>query len=404
MVEALMVETTTTTSETVYSRLDRRLSEEPDRIAKAKKNGAKVVGYFCPHVPEELILAAGMIPLRLAFGGDVSVASVGEEYLKPYSCPYARSCIGYRLDEKNEYYKLVDAICVAQTCENIKLVGEYWEKYFGVPVFSLGMLHTHDAFRSRPQAIEYFKREIDLLCQRLGQFAGKPIKHSDIRQAINLCNGIREKLHLFYDYPREYPTPISWYEVLRITQAGYLIDRHDYLNELKTIDSELGVKKTIGTKDSRPRLMIAGSIIGIGDHKVLDIVETVGGNIVADSVCTGSMFARKNVTIYGIAGSPIDALAERYLYNLPCPCMTDLNKRLNRLAKIGRDYQVAGLIYYNLKYCDTWRSEFPLIKEYLYRELAIPSLLVESDYSSSDVGTIRTKVEAFIEILGGFVK
>ena len=399
-----MVETTLTSTGTLLSRLEKRLTEEPERIAQAKKNGAKVVGYFCPHVPEELILAAGMIPLRLAFGGEVAIAAAGEEYLKPYSCPYARSCLGYRLDGKNEYYNLVDAICVAQTCENIKLVQEYWEKYFGTPVFSLGLPHTHDAFRSRPQAMDYFKREIELLCQRLSRFAGRPIRNNNIRQAISLCNGIREKLHMFYDYPREYSTPVDWYAVLRITQAGYLIDRRDYLTELKAIRLELASKKAVETRDHRPRLMIAGSIIGIGDHKVLDIVAAADGNIVADSVCTGSMFARKNVTIYGIMGSPIDALAERYLYNVPCPCMTDLDKRINRLAKIARDYRVAGLIYYNLKYCDTWRSEFQLIKHYLYQELAIPSLLVESDYSPSDVGTIRTKVEAFIEMLGGLVK
>jgi benzoyl-CoA reductase/2-hydroxyglutaryl-CoA dehydratase subunit BcrC/BadD/HgdB len=282
-------------------------------------------------------------------------------------------------------------------------VQEYWEKYFGVPVFRLGLPHTHDAYRSRPQALEYFKQEVELLRKKLGQFSGKPIGNNDIRQGISLCNSIREKLHIFYDYPREYSTPIDWYAVLRITQAGYLIDRRDYLAELKTIESELTRMKTVEHKDNRPRLMIAGSIIGIGDYKVLDIIGASGGNIVADSVCTGSMFARKNVTIFGIMGSPIDALAERYLYNLPCPCMTDLDKRINRLAKIARDYRVAGLVYYNLKYCDTWRSEFQMIKNYLYKELKVPCLLVESDYSPSDVGIIRTKVEALIEMLGGTV-
>ena len=74
----------------------------------------------------------------------------------------------------------------------------------------------------------------------------------------------------------------------------------------------------------------------------MDIVKQSGGNIVADTVCTGSMFARKDVTVFGIMGNPIDALAERYLYNVPCSCMTDLDKRLSRIAKIARDYHVDG--------------------------------------------------------------
>ena len=390
--------------ETFVSRVEKRLAGEPSRIMELKKKGAKVVGYFCPHVPEELILAGGMVPLRLAFGGELKPASSGEEYLKPYSCPYARSCLGYRIEGKNEFYNLVDALCVAQTCENLKLVGSYWESYFKVPVFRLGLTHTHDAFRSRPHALEYFKREIESLRRKLGDFGGKPIKDNDIRRAIALCNKIREKLHVLYEYPAGRTTPIDWNEVFSITQAGYLIDRPEYLNELTAIEKKLAAAKTAGTGDDRPRLMIVGSIIGAGDTKLLEIIKTAGGNIVADAVCTGSMLARKSVTVFGIMGSPIEALAERYLYNVPCPCMTDLDKRLNRMLKIARDYRVAGMVYYSLKYCDTWRSEFQFIKDQLYNELSIPSLLIESDYSPSDVGTIRTKVEAFVEMLGGLIK
>jgi benzoyl-CoA reductase/2-hydroxyglutaryl-CoA dehydratase subunit BcrC/BadD/HgdB len=385
------------------SSLERQLSETPARLSQARKDGVKVVGYFCPHVPEELILAGGMIPLRLTFGGEAAPAMAGEEYLKPYSCPYARSCVGYRLEGKNEYYQAVDALCVAQTCENLKLVQAYWEKYFNVPVFSLGIPHTHDAFRSRPQALEYFKNEIELLRGRLGGFGGRPVKDADLRRAISLCNKIREKLHILYAWPMESATPVDWNEILAITQAGYLIDRRRYLDELAAIEARLaGMQPRV--PDDRPRLMIAGSIIATGDTKLLDLIKAAGGNIVADSICTGSMFARKSVTIFGIMGSPVEALAERYLYNIPCPCMTDLDKRLNRMLKIARDYRVAGLIYYSLKYCDTWRAEFQLIKEHLFNEVGIPSLLVESDYAPSDVGTIQTKVEAFIEMLGGLVK
>ncbi len=132
-------------------------------------------------------------------------------------------------------------------------------------------------------------------------------------------------------------------------------------------------------------------------------LEQAGANIVADSTCTGSMFFRKRVSMSGIIGNPIDALAERYLYNLPCPFMTDLPKRLNRVIRIARDYGVQGLVYYNLKYCDIWRAEFKFIKDALYKELSVPSLLIETDYSPTDVGTIRTKVEAFLEMIGGQV-
>lgn len=349
-----------------------------------------------------------MLPVRLAFGGEIEPAQAGEQFLKSYSCPYARSCLGYKIEKTNFYYNAVDAVCVAYTCDTMRRIQEYWEKYFGIPAFALGVPRTHDRFRSRPQAIEYFKKELTLLRKRLEEFAGKEIEYGQITKAIRLCNSIREKLRTLFEYPREYLSPIEWYDVLRIAHAGFLMNRSDYLKELIKIENELRKRSSQGKpRDVRPRLMICGSILAIGDNKVLDIIKQAGGNIVADGVCTGSLLSRKNVTVYGIRGDPIDALAERYLYNIPCPFMTDIDKRVNRITKIARDYRVSALIYYNLKSCETWRAEFEFMKKALQNpdnpELWKPILLIEAEYSPADVGTIRTKVEAFIEIIGGHI-
>ncbi|UCG54018.1 MAG: 2-hydroxyacyl-CoA dehydratase [Dehalococcoidia bacterium] len=381
--------------------LSTRLGQEPTRIAEAKKEGKKVVGYFCPHVPEELILAAGMLPVRLTFGGELEAVTAGEDFLKSYSCPFARSCLGHKKLSDNFYYTAVDAICVAYTCDSMRRIQEYWEKYFGIPTFSLGVPQTHDRFRSKPHAIEYFKNELKLLRQKLAEFSGTTVTDQDLRKAIALCNKIRERLWLLFEYPQNRQTPIEWRDVLSITHAGFLLERADFIVEIDQIIKELKkIKQGDLPQDTRPRIMIAGSIIGIGDQKLLDIIKQAGANIVADSTCTGSMFSRKRVSLPGIIGSPIDGLAERYLYNIPCPFMTDLPKRLNRMIRIARDYAVQGLIYYNLKYCDIWRAEFKFIKDALYKELSVPSLLIETDYSPTDIGTIRTKVEAFLEMIG----
>jgi len=386
----------------LLSSLKKRLEEEPQRIAEARKRGKKVVGYFCPYGTEELILAAGIFPVRLVFGGELEPVSAGEEFLKPYSCPYARSCLGYKKLSANFYYSAVDAVCVAYTYDSMRRIQEYWDKYFQLPTFPLGMPQTHNSFRTKPQAIEYFKNELELLRRRLGEFSGKKIKDKEIRKAIALCNKIREKLLVLYKYPLDGRSPIEWRQVLQITQAGFLMDRGDFLKELEKIVDDLQRKRSEDIPyDKRPRLMIAGSLIGIGDDKVLDIIRQAGGNIVADSVCTGSMFLRKKVPTFGIVEKPIDALAERYLYNVPCPFMTDIQRRLNRIVKITKDYRVHGLIYYNLKYNETWKNEFKSIKDTLYRELTIPTLLIETDYSPSDIDTIKTKVEAFIKMIGG---
>ena len=390
----------TQTPKNILESINHKLSGEPSQISEAKQNGVKVVGYFCPYIPEEIILAAGMLPVRLAFGGDIESATSGEDFLKPYNCPFARSCLGYQIIGSNIYHRLLDAVCIAETCENIKLIPEYWKNLFGVEVFTLGLPHTHDSCRSRSYALEYFQKELELLRKRLSNFAGRPIKNGDLRRSIKLCNQIREKLRLLFAYQQMSYPPIEWIDCFRIVQAGFLINRRDFLTELKIIERKLADRKSIVIEDHKPRIMVTGSIIGIGDDKMLDIIDEVGGRVVADGVCTGLLSSRKDVTISGIMGNPIDALAERYLYNVPCPCMTDLDRRLDRIAQIIHTYNVSGVIYYNLKFCDAWRAEYPLIKDYLEKKIKVPSLIVESDYSGADTGTMRTKIEAFIEMIG----
>ncbi len=386
----------------LLSSLRKRLEEEPQRIAEARKGGKKVVGYFCPYGIEELVLAADMLPVRLAFGGEPEPASAGEAFLKTHSSSYARSCLGYRQLSANFYYSAVDAVCVAYTFDSMRRVQEYWEKYFRIPAFPLGLPQTQDRFRTKPQADEYYRNELELLRRRLGEFGGKETGDKAIRQAIALCRQIREKLRALYEYPQDEGSPIEWRQVFQISQAGLLMDRGDFLKELEKIDDELRRRASEDIPpDTRPRLMIAGDIIGIGDDKAPDIISQAGGNIVADCLCTGSMFLRKRVPVFGFAGNPIDTLVEQHLYNVPCSFMTDLPRRLNRIVKMARDYRVHGLIYYSLKYCDTWRAELKAIKNTLYRELSVPTLLIETDYSPSDADTIRNRVEAFLKMMGG---
>lgn len=388
----------------LLSSLKGRLEEEPGRIAEARKRGKKIVGYFGPYVPEELILAAGMHPVHLAFGGELEPALAGEAFLKPYSCAYARSCLGYRTLSTNSYYAAVDAVCVAYTCDSMRRVQEYWAQYFGVPTFALGVPQTHDRLRTKPQAVEYFRNELQLLRKRLGEFSGNKIRDKEIYQAISLCNLIREKVWALYEYPLDGRSPIEWRDALQVSHAGFLMDRTDFLGELEKISGDLQRRSLEDIPyDKRARLMICGSIIGIGDHKVLDIVKQAGGNIVADSLCTGAMFSRKKVKISGVMGNPMDVIAERYLYNFPCPFMTDIRMRVNNIIKVARDYQVHGLIFYSLKYCDDWRADFKIIKDALYKELSVPSLLIETEYAPDDTGTIKTNVEAFIKMIEGHI-
>jgi benzoyl-CoA reductase/2-hydroxyglutaryl-CoA dehydratase subunit BcrC/BadD/HgdB len=148
--------------------------------------------------------------------------------------------------------------------------------------------------------------------------------------------------------------------------------------------------------DQQTKLMLYGSVMSFDDSKVIDLVDKAGARLVADALCTGSRFWRKDVALDGLL---IDGLVERYLHNIPCSNMTDIVMRLNYMIAKVRESKAEGLIYYNLKFCDTMRSETRIFSEALEKELKIPILLIETEYSQADIGTTRTKVEAFLGML-----
>jgi benzoyl-CoA reductase/2-hydroxyglutaryl-CoA dehydratase subunit BcrC/BadD/HgdB len=133
------------------------LKERPESLERSKEHGTKIVGYFCAYIPEELITAAGMIPLRLVSECTSEAMQAGEQYLKSYSCSYIRICIGNKV-KNNPYFELLDAICIAGTCDGMKNLQEYWKKYFKIPVFTVGVPQTSNRFRTRQQANRLLQR------------------------------------------------------------------------------------------------------------------------------------------------------------------------------------------------------------------------------------------------------
>lgn len=374
------------------------LKDRPESLSRSKEDGAKVVGYFCTYIPEELITAAGMIPLRLVNGSSPEAMLVGEQYLKPYSCPYIRSCIGNRVN-KNPYFELLDAICVACTCDGMKNLQEYWKKYFNIPVYTVGVPQTSNRFRTRQQAVDYFRGELEELKRELEALGGRKITNRRLRESVKFHNLIRGRMRRLYDHLKDDSSPISWRDAFRISHAGFLVDRAQFLQETTRIVGELRVaQKTEKRAEEQPRLMLYGSVMAYDDIKVIDLVEKAGGKIVADALCSGSRFWRKDVSP---DSPPMEGLVERYLHNIPCPNMTDIPMRLNYVVAKSRESKAQGLIYYSLKSCDNFRSEVSMFEEAVEKELGIPTLLIETEYSTADIGTARTKVEAFLEMLRG---
>ncbi len=75
-------------------------------------------------------------------------------------------------------------------------------------------------------------------------------------------------------------------------------------------------------------------------------------------------------------------------------------KRLGFVVDIIQEYHVSAIIWYQLLCCETYDQE----SYFFYREMrerGVPMLVVESGYDALDTGALKTRLEAFIELVKG---
>jgi benzoyl-CoA reductase/2-hydroxyglutaryl-CoA dehydratase subunit BcrC/BadD/HgdB len=374
------------------AKLNYLLEERPTEIAKAKENGRKVLGYFCSYVPEEIVHAAGIIPIRLARRGKNAAVSLGNTYLSPSSCPYACSCVGIKKGKRDPYFQAVDLIADAPACMQMKRVVEVWEKYFSVPVIPIAFPRK---FYSK-EGLVYFNESLQILATELSKISGKTISAQGLKDSVALYDRIRDRQRRLYENLKANTPKIGWEDVLNVIRAGFVLDRIKYADFLEELVNEMDLMPP-ASRSSSLRLMVAGGMMAPGDDTLHNILKSLGETVVMDELCSGSR------GIYGTVNEPtLEAIGRRYLENVPCSSLPYPHKegdpRLKHLAELIRDYRIDGFVYYTLRFCDAYSFKAKQISR-LIRDMGVDFIHLSSGYQESDEGQIKTRLEAFVEIL-----
>jgi len=93
----------------------------------------------------------------------------------------------------------------------------------------------------------------------------------------------------------------------------------------------------------------------------------------------------------------LDALVDRYM-RIDCACFTPNQERLQNIVNMARDLQVKGVIHFALNFCQPYAIEAFKVGKAL-EAAGIPMLSIETDYSMEDVEQLKTRVEAFLEMV-----
>ncbi|HEX3048606.1 MAG TPA: 2-hydroxyacyl-CoA dehydratase family protein [Bacillota bacterium] len=377
--------------------IHKRLEERPAEIVRSRKEGRKVVGWQGYNLPEEIIYALGLIPIRIGAGGDDRLVEIGARYISTKNCVFVRETVGLFAENKDPYIQNTDFLAFDATCLQTYRTAEILQYYFQKEVVILGVPRNF----YWPEAKIYFTKEVLYFTQRLEELAGVKLDQQKLTETIELYNKTRKAIQRIYDYQATKERFISWEDTYDIIHAGFYLDRQEYLTLLEKVLAELDQTQgepVIDTVDDEARLFISGSVIPPGDKKLIQIIHQVGGRIVGDDLWSGLI----PYLDLKIAENTLQGIALAYINRTPHGALPylelDTDKRIKRLKELIQLFKAQGVIYHTLRYCDPYTFKAKETKDIL-KEAGIPLLEIHTEYAGSDYEAIRTRVEAFVEMI-----
>ncbi len=351
-----------------------------------KRTGGKVIGGMCTYVPEELLYAANILPVRILGGHEAP--TLATPHMFDMWCPFSRDCLSQGL--KGKYNDYLDGLIESNACLHMRQAYGAWEIHVPTPWFYWFVMPN--AVRS-PRAKVFLRGELDEFKKALEELTGKTITDEDIDRGIDIMNTNRRLMKQVYEFRKQDNPPITGTEAMTMVWASQLMDKREHNELLKQLLEALPDRKL--DRETGVRLMIIGS--EDDDREFLEMVEAIGATFVIEDHCTGSRYFWNEVIP---ENDRLQAIANRYCDRVPCPNkdwgMEDCSRtRFPYVLQLARDFGVQGAILAQQKFCDPHEADIPSLRRYL-EDNDIPCYFLEFEVTVP-VGQFRIRVEAFIE-------
>jgi len=348
-----------------------------------QRTRGKIIGYFCTYAPEELMYAAGILPVRIL--GSHEVQDVTEPHIFAMFCPFCRDCLAQGLKGRFNY---LDGITIAQSCLHIRQTFTSWQKHIPIDYsYYLPMPHHVQSRHATP----FLTKELGVFRESLETWLGRKIEDKAIDNAIEVYNRNRQLLWEVYKLRLEPDPPLTGEEAMEMVLSSQMVDKRDHSDALESLLTRLPQRTS--TRPTGTRLMILGS--EDDDIEFIQMVESCGATFVVDDHCTGSRYFWNNVER---SEDRLASIAERYVKRVPCPTKDwPTRTRVEHVLKLVKDYDVQGAIVMQQKFCDPHEIDVPALTKAL-NGAGVKTLFLEFDVTVP-IGQFKVRVEAFLEML-----
>ena len=372
---------------------DKYYSQYGLRAKELKGSGKKIIGYLSALGPVEIMTAAGVVPFRLK--GNVSEAiSKGDAFMETIVCPFVRNVFDAAVKGK---FSFLDGMVLPHQCDSIDRTNEVWSYNLNLPYWHyLNLPHVTDN-----PSVEFTKELYRVFIGTLEKLTGQKITDEAIAKAVEAHNENRRLMRDLYALRKMNPPLISGAEVMKVLVAAMSLPVEESSALIQAVTKEVS-KRDAKSDGKSARIMLIGD--QIDDVAIIDAIESTGAHMVMDDLSIGAKMYWGDVDV---TPDPVQGIAERYLRKLKIPTTfvgskdtypEILEERYGHMKQFISEFQVNGVILFIYKYCDPYGFEVPAMKSYI-ESTGTPVLYLEDEYSTSTLARMKTRVEAFLEMI-----
>jgi benzoyl-CoA reductase/2-hydroxyglutaryl-CoA dehydratase subunit BcrC/BadD/HgdB len=354
-------------------------------LASMKETGKKAVGCFYIYTPEELVYAAGMLPVGM-WGGPTA-GTLSDRYLQGFCCSVMRANTEQALLGQ---YDFLSAVIITSFCDTLKCIIENWKT--ALPQLTIiPMIYPQN--RKIPPGKTFMREELERVKKELERVAGKEITEADLETTVDLYDTYRSTMREFTETVRKQPSLLSAKTRHLIIKAAYFMDKKIYTEKIRKLIDE--INKLPEEQTAAKKIILTGLIAEPAG--MLDIMTENQMYVVADDLAQES---RQFRTAAPKEGDALQRMVERIAMQDGCAFLYDEGKsRGARIVGLAAKYEADAVIYCQLKFCDPEEFDYPIIKKEL-EAAGIPALYLEIEQQMDSLGQLRTRIQSFAEILG----
>lgn len=361
----------------------------PERMRKLKaRTGMKMIGWTCNYVPVELIMAAGMIPVRIL--GRPQAVTLADASLQSFACNVSRSYLDQLLRGQLDF---LDGVVTPKICDPLMYAHDI-QKRHNCCDFS-HFIQMPSEVLSVPSKI-WLDKDLAIFRESLEEFSGNRITDESIRGAVERCNRMRSLVRKLYRMRKADNPPIYGNEVLQVVLAGMTAPTEEYVRDLSKLLENLS--KAGPLPKEKIRLMAIGSTVDFTEMDLLREFEATRGVFVTDDMCTGTRWAFWNIET-GNGADPFSSVVDAYHTSRICAGRHPGDLRLETVVNLAVEYRVQGIVIILEKFCDVFGFATPDTEKML-KSKGFPTLVIESAEVSA-LGQVRTRAQGFFEVIAG---